>query len=110
MSFLNILFKDVALVAVVKNPKKDKGSGKELVKKDNRKEVAKKAAAPKPKRLENARSFFRGVINELKKVHWPNRRETVIYTSVVLVSVVFVAILIWIFDLILGSVMGVFIK
>jgi len=99
-------------MAVEKNPNKDKGSGagKELVKKDSRKEVTKKMAAPKPNRFENAKSFFRGVLNELKKVHWPNRRETVIYTAVVLVSVVFVAVLIWIFDFILGSVMGVFIK
>ncbi len=99
-------------MAVVKNSNKDKGSstGKELVKKDNRKEVAKKAAAPGSSRFENAKSFFRGVFNELKKVHWPNRRETVIYTAVVLVSVVFVAVLIWIFDLLLGSVMGVFIR
>ena len=95
-----------------KNSKKDKGSGttKEPGKKDNRKELAKKAVAPKTGRFENIKSFFRGVINELKKVHWPTRRETAIYTVVVLVSVVFVAILIWIFDLILGSIMGVFIK
>ncbi len=99
-------------MAVVKTPKKDKssGTGKELAKKDNRKEVTKKAAALGPNRLENAKSFFRGVLNELKKVHWPSRRETVIYTAVVLVSVVFVAVLIWIFDSILGSVMGMFIK
>jgi len=93
-----------------KTSKKDKNTGKELVKKDNRKEVAKKNAAAKPNRIDQTRTFFRSVINELKKVHWPNRRETSIYTSVVLVSVVFVAVLIWIFDIILGSVMGVIIK
>jgi preprotein translocase subunit SecE len=90
--------------------KKDKGSGKELVKKDNRKEVAKKTATPKPSRIEQAKSYFRGVLNELKKVHWPTRRETIIYTSVVGVSVTFVAILIWIFDVILGTIMGAIIK
>lgn len=93
-----------------KTTKKNKGAGKELAKKDNRKEVAKKNISAKPNRVEQARTFFRGVINELKKVHWPNRRETAIYTSVVLVSVVFVAVLIWVFDIILGSVMGVVIK
>ncbi len=100
----------MAVVKESRNAKKDKGTEKGLVKKNSRKEVAKKAAAPKPGRFENAKSFFRGVINELKKVHWPNRRETVIYTSVVLVSVTFVAVLIWIFDVILGSVMGMFIR
>ncbi len=90
---------------------KDTGIGKELVKKDNRKEVAKKnATTNKPKRIEQTKSFFRGVVNELKKVHWPTRKETIIYTSVVLVSVVFVAMLIWVFDIILGSAMGMLIK
>ena len=96
-----------------KNQGKDKGSsaGKEPVKKDGRKkEGTKKSAAPKPNRLENTKSFFRGVFNELKKVHWPNRRETIIYTVVVLVSVVFVAVLIGVFDFILGHLASMFIK
>lgn len=93
--------------------KKDKGTGagKELVKKDNRKEVAKKnTTTNKPSKVEQTKSFFRGVVNELKRVHWPTRKETMIYTAVVLVSVVFVAVLIWIFDIILGSAMGMLIK
>ena len=52
----------------------------------------------KGNRIESLQKFFRGVYSELKKVHWPNRREIIIYTSVVLVSVVFVAVLIWVFD------------
>ena len=97
-----------------KSNKKDKNSGKELVKKE-RKETVKKAAANKPaankpNRIESARTYIRGVMNELKKVHWPNRRETAIYTSVVVVSVVFVGVLIWVFDALLGAVRGVLIK
>ncbi|KAF1083701.1 preprotein translocase subunit SecE [Sporotomaculum syntrophicum] len=104
-------------MAVAKNQdgsmKKDKGTGagKELAIKDSRKEVARKsAAANKPNRIEHTKSFFRGVMNELKRVHWPTRKETMIYTAVVLVSVVFVAVLIWVFDIILGSAMGMLIK
>ncbi|ACV61225.1 preprotein translocase, SecE subunit [Desulfofarcimen acetoxidans DSM 771] len=52
----------------------------------------------KGNRIESLQKFFKGVYNELKKVHWPNRREIAIYTLVVLVSVVFVAVLIWVFD------------
>ena len=52
----------------------------------------------KGNRIESLQKFFRGVYTELKKVHWPNRREIAIYTSVVLVSVVTVAVLIWVFD------------
>ena len=97
-----------------KSNKKDKNSGKELAIKD-RKEPVKKAAANKPAAnkpnwIESARTYIRGVMNELKKVHWPNRRETAIYTSVVLVSVVFVGVLIWVFDALLGAAMGVLIK
>jgi len=98
----------VAEIAVEKNPSKDKssGAGKEVVKKDSRK----KSAVPRPNVVENTKSLFRGVFNELKKVHWPNRRETIIYTVVVLVSVVFVGVLIWVFDFILGHIMSMFIK
>lgn len=45
------------------------------------------------------KGFMVGVWYELKKVHWPNRRQLLAYTGVVLVSVAFVAILIWIFDM-----------
>ena len=89
--------------------KKSKGSGNGQIKKDNH-PVKKTTATSVPQRLENSKTFFRGVINELKKVHWPTRQETMVYTAVVLAAVVFVAMLIWVFDLILGSVMGLVIK
>ncbi|MCF8012124.1 MAG: preprotein translocase subunit SecE [Clostridiales bacterium] len=46
-----------------------------------------------------------GVWNELKKVHWPNRKETLIYTSVVVVTVVVVSAMLWVFDLILSTIL-----
>jgi len=46
-----------------------------------------------------AKGFLLGVWYELKKVHWPNRQQLLAYTGVVLISVAFVAILIWIFDM-----------
>lgn len=42
--------------------------------------------------------YFRGVLTELKKVHWPTRQELITYTSVVLASVFLVAIVIWLVD------------
>ncbi|MCL6560907.1 MAG: preprotein translocase subunit SecE [Firmicutes bacterium] len=57
----------------------------------------------KVNRVEQAQKFFRGALNELKKVHWPTRREIAIYTSVVLVAVVVVGVLNWVFDLALSS-------
>jgi len=42
--------------------------------------------------------FFKNVWSELKKVSWPNKKEMITYTSVVVVSVLIIALIIWIFD------------
>ncbi|MDQ7793399.1 MAG: preprotein translocase subunit SecE [bacterium] len=42
--------------------------------------------------------FMREVRAELKKVVWPDRRETAVYTVVVLASVAVVALTIWVVD------------
>lgn len=55
---------------------------------------------------EQVTKFLRGSWAELKKVHWPNRRELVTYTGVVLVSVLIVAALLWIFDSIFSFLLG----
>ena len=39
---------------------------------------------------------------ELRKVVWPTRRQTVVFTLVVIVSVLFVAALMWAFDTVLN--------
>ena len=44
------------------------------------------------------RRFLREVRAELKKVSWPNKNELVSYTGIVFVSVVSVAVLIWLID------------
>ncbi|CEP69605.1 Preprotein translocase subunit SecE [Moorella glycerini] len=55
---------------------------------------------------EQATKFFRGSWTELKKVHWPSRKELVTYTSVVLVSVLIVAALLWLFDSVFSFLLG----
>ncbi len=50
--------------------------------------------------------FFLGAWAELKKVHWPTRQELVVYTVVVLCSVIFVGLLIWIADSILSKLLN----
>ncbi|MEW6309089.1 MAG: preprotein translocase subunit SecE [Bacillota bacterium] len=42
--------------------------------------------------------FFREVRLELKKVIWPTRQQTTVFTMVVIASVVIVALLIWVAD------------
>lgn len=51
-------------------------------------------------------SFLRNVWAELKKVHWPNRKEIITYTGVVLVAVAIVAALIWLVDSALSLLLG----
>jgi preprotein translocase subunit SecE len=62
------------------------------------KAVSKSQKGKKQKTAGRVTRFLKGVWNELKKVHWPNRKELVTYVSVVLVSVFIVAILIWVVD------------
>ncbi|WP_069651087.1 preprotein translocase subunit SecE [Caloranaerobacter ferrireducens] len=42
--------------------------------------------------------FFKGVKAELKKVSWPNKKQLVNYTTVVLVSCALMALLVWLLD------------
>ena len=50
------------------------------------------------KNFGNRFNHFRDVYNELKKVHWPTRKQLLVYTGVVFVSVGIIAFLIWIVD------------
>lgn len=47
---------------------------------------------------EKTAEYFRGVMSELKKVHWPSRKQLLVYTGVVFVAVAIVAILMWFVD------------
>ena len=50
------------------------------------------------------KAFFRGVWSELKKVHWPTKKQLVTYTGVVIVAVLVMAIAISVFDWAISSV------
>ena len=49
-------------------------------------------------RFENTKEYFISVYNELKKVHWPDRRQMIAYTGVVIFAVALVAVIIYLFD------------
>jgi preprotein translocase subunit SecE len=51
-----------------------------------------------PQGTPRLKKFFREVRAELKKVSWPNRQELISYTGIVFISVVIVAVLIWVID------------
>ncbi len=50
------------------------------------------------KQTEKAAEYFGGVLSELKKVHWPSRKQLVTYTGVVFFAVTIVSIMMWIVD------------
>lgn len=56
------------------------------------------------------RDYLTSVYNELKKVHWPDRRALVAYTLVVLVAVALVSALLYFLDGILGFLLDLLIK
>ena len=71
---------------------------KRLMKKDE--EQRKKAPRPSPtvptnKPRTKPRDFVKEVLAELKKVAWPSRTEVIAYSTVVLVSVVVIAAIIF---------------
>lgn len=57
-----------------------------------------KKPANTQRQAEKAAEYFRGVWNELKKVHWPTRRQLLAYTGVVFIAVAIVSILMWLVD------------
>ena len=67
--------------------------------------VSKTSVAPKKQTLVTIKKFIKGAFAELKKVHWPGRQQLIAYTGVVLVSVTFVALLIFAVDTILSRVL-----
>lgn len=50
----------------------------------------------------NLFKFFREVQMELKRVIWPNRRQTIVYTAVVLAAVAFVTAILYVVDTSVG--------
>lgn len=100
----NKLSADQAEAAV---KKKDSGK-KPMLKPDAKK------AAPVKKETANAiarfKGYIRGVYSELKKVHWPTRREVLVYTGVVALAVVIVGALIWVFDSLMSRLLQLIIR
>lgn len=71
-----------------------------------KKTADKKPAEKKPGFLQRAKRSSKASINELKKVHWPSKKELVTYTGVVLVSVAAVSVMIWLVDSVISAIFG----
>ena len=81
---------------------------KMVLKKGKEEKITSKKELPKVNRMEKAKKFLRGVKSELKKVHWPDRKQLVAYTGVTLVTVLIIASILWIFDSLLSWLLGLF--
>ena len=64
------------------------------------------AQGGKKKFSQRAKEFFKGTWAELKKVHWPTKKEVVTYTGVVLAAVLNMAVVLWILDSIFSLGLG----
>jgi preprotein translocase subunit SecE len=72
---------------------------KALKSKDEKKPEAKKAADKNAKKpAPKSTGFFKSVVVELKKVHWPDKEKVVKYTGVVFGVVIVLGAIIWLLD------------
>jgi len=55
------------------------------------------------------RNFFREVSSEMKKVSWPNKKELLNYTGVVIAFILIVAIIVGAIDFFLGKLLEIII-
>ncbi len=55
------------------------------------------------KRPNKLKTFFKCVWSELKKVHWPTRKQLITYTGVVIVAVAAISLAISLFDWIIST-------
>jgi preprotein translocase subunit SecE len=60
--------------------------------------------------LDKTTRFLREVRAELRKVMWPSRRETFMFTAVVIGSVVVISTLIWVVDSAFSQLLSLVIK
>ncbi|MEW6447871.1 MAG: preprotein translocase subunit SecE [Bacillota bacterium] len=98
-------------VGKAKQPKKSadgpvqKESGLKPVRQETARREAVKRRSNFKEQVRSIRQFFSGAWQELKKVHWPTRREVAIYTGVVLAVVTIVMVIIWIADSIFSQIL-----
>jgi preprotein translocase subunit SecE len=67
-----------------------------------------KDAGDKQKRKKQTgklKAFFKGVWAELKKVHWPSRKQLITYTGVVIMTVLVMALAISLVDWIVSTLL-----
>ena len=54
--------------------------------------------------------YFRETKAEMKKVSWPSKKDTLKHTQVVIASIVFIGLALWLVDLAFGGILNFLIK
>lgn len=68
------------------------------------------AGAETVKSKDKIATYFRGVKSEIKKVLWPNKKELINYTSVVLFISILTALVVYVLDLAIGGILSLIIS
>jgi len=55
---------------------------------------------------EGCKSVFQGMRNELKRVHWPTKRELYSYSVIVFIVVIITTLMLWLFDQLISFLFG----
>ena len=64
----------------------------------------------KPGFFVRAKRYVRSIVQEMKKVHWPGKRDLAVYTVVVIGVSLVVALFIYLLDSGVGALMGLFLS
>ena len=68
------------------------------------------AKGDKPNIFTRIRKSFRNTIQEMKRVHWPGKRDLAVYTAMVIGVSLVVALFIYILDSGVGALMSLILK
>ena len=68
------------------------------------------AKGEKPGLFTRIRRYFRNMVQEMKRVHWPGKRDLMVYTAVVIGVSLVVAVFIYLLDSGIGAIMGLILK
>lgn len=68
------------------------------------------AKSEKPSVFARIKRYFRNMIQEMKKVHWPSKRDLSVYTAVVIGVSIVIALFIWLLDSGINALMGLILK
>lgn len=58
----------------------------------------------------NIKRYFRETKAEMKKVSWPSKKDVVKHTQVVIASIVFIGLALWLVDLAFGGILNFLLK